>query len=1615
MFFPNNSSIGFILPKDNKDEGIIDKVMKNDLFANTNINFIQFMNNTEMNQYSNEYNNKLLASVFFESNDYLHYTIRVNGTSAPSPTAEPITNYILGRYKAENYQSTESDSYLKIFSPLQVAVDQAIIQTRMKDDHFILDYQIGKLHKPGVKYINSEVADNASGNLAFIITLAFITQMNFIVQYIVKEKETGIRNSLLMAGVHPSIFWLSYLVIYGMYNFFFSAITIVCLYFCHTFANCNLAILFITFFLYGMSCSSLAFVLTNFFKKSKTAISVVILFSYIICMINMANRYMNELLRKILSILFSPLAMGSFIVKVDSMENRFQNISFNNLFSNSSSYYLLILVINNVLYFGLVFLLDIIFSNERIYLLFDHKPTLLELHDKGEVTYENDIQENFHDKQGTPCIVEVRHVHKMFQRKNTGGSANYDNKVSAKRSIKNGFLAVDDVSFKIYENEIFAILGHNGAGKTTLINIMVDLLKATHGDIFFDGKSITHNLNSIRKQFGVCAQSNVIYDHLTVEDHIHFYADLKGVCVDVDSILKELDLLPQKFTIATDLSGGQKRKLCLSMALIGNPKYIFLDEPTTGLDPLSRRKIWEILQKQKSESIIFLTTHYMDEADILADRKLILSKGKIRCLGTSLYLKNHFNMNYRLNIETRNKEQVHDLILSYIPEATYVCENKGDENNDKSEKFFNNNMTNIYTWSLPLNTTDRFCALFNELERQSRKIEINESYDNNFPQIEKRNEQESLIIKFGLFMPTLEELFNRLEDNDFNESYHNLSSPKEENEDKQHLIQIKHSLPKIKPIKQPSRFDLLKTLIHYRIKIFLKDKYFAYSNILLPVIFILFSFIGINQMFKHEKIISESRILSVSEMYSESYLNLEPNPEFNMTIDQFRMIHKYPDMVESKQLIDIPNPEESDSYYLASVNGQTTQEHYSFTIHYNDTMTHALPASLNSISNAILASRNSQDRIIVKSQPFDRVDKLMTTLGLSFSGLILSICIVQSMGKFGPLITRERINQLLHKLQLNGVSRINYWISCFGSDLFIFLLSCILILAVGVVVQFKPLMNLTILITILILLVIWSIPTLLYQYVFSFLFNKEETAFSLIPVINIYSSMIGYFFFIMINLSSMTNTESLKNDFSEGIFSMKIVIYNMVMATFFPGYGFVAMSYSLFTMKTYQETMNYKITISNLFKIRNSISPVIVVLFGLTLIFSILLIRLDIRKNQTKASDIHQLPEKTCQRNEANLASGDNDVYKEFQYVKAHQLDLPISVLHLSKEYPAKMDPSNKAKIAEVFSRDPDDDQFGNIHRSIYRSKGKLVKNAVIDVNFGVRCHECFGLLGPNGSGKSTILNTLTATIPQTTGKICFQGIETYIARLGDLSMGYCSQNDILWKELTLREHIEFFLQIRGYGAADAKEYATQYINCLGLEDHQHKKAENLSGGTKRKLSLLIAICGYPKQIILDEPTAGMDPSTRRMVWNVIKEIKIVNNSSLIMTTHSMEEAENLCDRLAILINGRLICIGSSEYLKIKFGEGYILEIQSENIERFQLDIIENGHLFGDKEYKVEQQTSNNRCKYYVKMENNLGYVFKIMEQCKKDGLILNYSFNQTSLEQIFINFAKKQIQSQDI
>jgi len=240
-----------------------------------------------------------------------------------------------------------------------------------------------------------------------------------------------------------------------------------------------------------------------------------------------------------------------------------------------------------------------------------------------------------------------RGVARLFQGKNEGGKA-------VKRD-RAELVAVRDLTLTMYEGQITCLLGHNGAGKTTTISMLTGLYSPTSGDAFLHGYSIRHQMSSIRRHLGICPQHNVLFDTLTVREHLELLAVLKGtpaalISRAVEDKIAEVGLSAKSDTYSAALSGGMKRKLSVGMALIGDSKVVFLDEPTSGMDPYSRRSTWDLLKRAKVGRVIVLTTHFMDEADLLGDRIAILANGVLRACGSSLFLKNQFGIGYSLTL-----------------------------------------------------------------------------------------------------------------------------------------------------------------------------------------------------------------------------------------------------------------------------------------------------------------------------------------------------------------------------------------------------------------------------------------------------------------------------------------------------------------------------------------------------------------------------------------------------------------------------------------------------------------------------------------------------------------------------------------------------------------------------------------------------------------------------------------------------------------------------------------------------------------------------------------------------------------------------------------------------
>lgn len=195
--------------------------------------------------------------------------------------------------------------------------------------------------------------------------------------------------------------------------------------------------------------------------------------------------------------------------------------------------------------------------------------------------------------------------------------------------------AVRGVSFSVEEGEVFGILGPNGAGKTTTLEMMEGLREVSSGSINVDGIDVRKNPDDVKEIIGVQLQSSAFFEHLSLTELLKVFRDLYSTRRDPHELLKEVGLSKKAKAQVKELSGGQKQRFSIAAALVNDPTVLFLDEPTTGLDPQARRNLWELVQQIKAKGkTIILTTHYMDEAELLCDRIAIMDNGKIIALDT---------------------------------------------------------------------------------------------------------------------------------------------------------------------------------------------------------------------------------------------------------------------------------------------------------------------------------------------------------------------------------------------------------------------------------------------------------------------------------------------------------------------------------------------------------------------------------------------------------------------------------------------------------------------------------------------------------------------------------------------------------------------------------------------------------------------------------------------------------------------------------------------------------------------------------------------------------------------------------------------------------------------
>jgi len=624
---------------------------------------------------------------------------------------------------------------------LENVLQEAMIKYKYNDnrphDGFKIHYQTREFP---IKGDNSLLSIVTSIMYPMYFSMSVINLFLPHLVHLVTEKKEKIKSGLQMMGCSMVAYNLSWYVVAFLQALIILSSTTVLVYAVGIFKYTSASLFMTVFFLYTQSFIPIANACSLFFVEPKYASMfanlsfLVIVFAWMLVRLVYFNLLKPSLWVQLAFNLFSPFAFCEFMYRLSSLESAGQSFGWSDLGSwdqYSTTHNVLFLIIDSILYTIASLYLEKVVPTEYgtaespVFFL---KPSFWskafsavrsqqlrsygQLVDEEEESQQNielsSLDNNEDDENGTNHTrttgIKINHLTKVFK--------------TRKRLIfQEEKKVVNDLSLNINANEIFALLGANGAGKTTTIRMLTGLVPPTSGTAYVNGFDISDDMDSIRKQLGICPQENLIFEKLSVQEHLRIFGVVKGVnfrdlSAEINTRLEQVNLLEEKSKNASDLSGGMKRRMCIAIALIGKPRVIILDEPTTGLDPLSRRCIWELLQETKKNCTIILTTHSMEEADTLADGGIaILKKGKLEVVGSSLFLKNHYGIGYNLQLtkqEGCDESTIENFVIEHVPEA------------ELRPKASDNQMN----FMLPYNSVARFPRFLRALETGLSELRI---------------------------------------------------------------------------------------------------------------------------------------------------------------------------------------------------------------------------------------------------------------------------------------------------------------------------------------------------------------------------------------------------------------------------------------------------------------------------------------------------------------------------------------------------------------------------------------------------------------------------------------------------------------------------------------------------------------------------------------------------------------------------------------------------------------------------------------------------------------------------------------------------------------------------
>uniref|UniRef100_A0A182NHT5 ABC transporter domain-containing protein n=1 Tax=Anopheles dirus TaxID=7168 RepID=A0A182NHT5_9DIPT len=1521
-------------------------------------------------------------------------------------------------YGARNINASDggypANYYAEGFASVQNAISRAVLEMRHGGHHTLPHVDLKRFPYP--PFYDDPLLRGLENLFPSIIMVAFFYSCINTVKFITLEKEKQLKESMKVMGLDGWIHWVAWFV--RTLTLLVVSITLVTvLLSCNLTTNTRVAIfqfsnrflIWLFLFVYSITTIMLCFMISTFFSKANIAsgiAGIVWFYSLTPFQLTFGNYDRMSLGAKLGSSLWSNTAMGYGVMLFMKHEGTSIGLQWSNLFTPvtvddrlTMAHIFAMLVVDAAIYLGVALYVEQIAPGQfgvprRWNFIFTPNFWKEEVFKRRSVADAGSTipsEETFERARLKPdekyqANREEEPVDKQIGISMVGLTKVYDDTTRSRP-------AVSGVTVNFYRDQITVLLGHNGAGKTTTMGMLTGMYPPTSGYATIEGHRIGGGAASqFRNTLGFCPQHNVLFNELTVAEHIRFFAKLKGVRqeehieAEIDKYLRALELEPKRHEQSHTLSGGMKRKLSLAVALCGGSRVVFCDEPTSGMDPGARRTVWDLLQHEKRYRTIVLSTHFMDEADVLGDRIAVMCDGELRAVGTPFFLKKRFGAGYRLICVKRpncRPEVLTELLRRYVPDVT-IESDIGTE--------------------LSLRLHERHRAMFQpaleELERCGERCGIS---------------------SYGIAMSTLEEVFMRLgSDED-----HSAGNGAAGWGGKQHLAKGANAPPPPITITETYELETGAQLLRSQIRAMFFKKYLSFVRswkisslqILLPMMFVLLV-IAIVRFFPNNVVLPPLAITlgsydRTNTILSTNVRNASIVAAYANTVNDAPGAGQHTLLVTERNFTEYilekstANIRDVDNTYM--IGASLDVIHRNYTAWFNNKAYHTAPLALGVLYNALTRTICANCSLTVTNRPlpYSSHVRFLRTQSGSNLGFQLAFNTGFAMAFVGALYilyyVRERASGSKLLQFVSGVNAVTFWGVSFLWDFGVYCVAMALYLGTLAAFREEGWSTPEELGRVAIVFVCFGLAVIPFTYLGAYFFDVPSTGFIKLLIFNIFTGTVLFTAVFLLKVK----------DFDLRHVAETLEWVYMVFPLF-------ALSHSLNNINVMETTrqicdaycdampfctpqlackFNELCCDVEIFSFNpRGINRNLTYLIGVSLLSFTLLLLKEYRVLSTMNltgwwTNRNRKTTATSDETESIAISEDSDVTEERTRVdrlyedRTHQSPTGSALLML---------------------------------RDLTKRYGSTTPPAVDRLTFATGDRECFGLLGVNGAGKTSTFRMLTGDRRITSGDAWVAGysLRTQLPAVYQ-RIGYCPQFDALLDDLTGRETLRIFARLRGIPEASIESIAERLAVELSFAPHLDQPVQAYSGGTRRKLSTALALLGDPVVVYLDEPTTGMDPGAKRHFWNVMCRVRADGRTALVLTSHSMEECEALCTRLAIMVNGEFRCLGPAQHLKNKFSHGYFLTMKLRRVDDGEVAVQRHKQAikaFMEQTFAVSSGAASLKEEYHNYLTYHIrdtglrwSEMFGTLERAREHLQLEDYGLGQTTLEQVFLTLTANQ------